>query len=153
MIAHRTAACTNASDSAAVSAGHRRQTATDKNQRHGITYAPSEQPVGPGAQRDVRGPRGWAGWRIKSWAHDCGLRHPQCDGTQANNTPVLVRNAMAKEYGWTPALDWSEASLRESVGHAQLRVRAVPQQGGVVCISESPWSFRFSDWGEGGSAM
>ncbi len=51
---------------------------------------------------------------------------------QAHNVPVLVLNAMSKAHGWDPALDWSEAALREAVGHAQLRVRAVPQQGGVV---------------------
>ncbi len=46
--------------------------------------------------------------------------------------PVVVLNAMSKAHGWDTSLDWSEAALRERVGHAQLRVRAVPQQGGVV---------------------
>jgi hypothetical protein len=43
---------------------------------------------------------------------------------------------MSQTLGWGSALDWSEAALRNAVGHATIRVRTLPQAG-VVGVSHS----------------
>lgn len=50
---------------------------------------------------------------------------------QALNRPVVVRNVMSKALGWGSALDWSAAALKAAVGHAEIRVRTLPQAGVV----------------------
>ena len=40
---------------------------------------------------------------------------------------------MSKALGWGSELDWSEAALREAVGHATIRVRTL-SQGGMVGV-------------------